>query len=665
MSNIPVSTTAELISSLKTAASGDTIYLAGGTYSSVVLKGINIAGNVTIASLDAKNPAVLNDLMVRDSSGLSFKNLEFAVNPTKGLYSFQTLNSSNIKFDGLNVHGTLDGSPADDTSGFMIRGSTNVSVTNSEFQQQWHGISFLDSTGVTLTNNTFHDIRTDGIRGGGTSDLTISDNYFTDFYPATGDHPDAIQVWSTNAKVAAHDIAISGNVVNRGDGAAMQGVFIRDTLGMMPFEHVTVTNNTVIGGLYNGIAVNGATDLVISGNNVISYADQKSWIRIDKATSATLTDNNATTFLVDAASQVVKSDNTVNRSVSTSTATLIDEWINANGYLAKKLSAMLNVAAASGHVPPTFATAPVVAPVAPIVLTPETVISGTAGADKLTVSGPGNVHLDGGIGDDVLTGGGTGVNTLVGGLGDDVYVVRTLNDHVIESVDQGADTVNSYVSYTLGDNVETLRLMTGGLTGHGNELDNRLIGSSGDDILYGDGGDDGMQGGDGNDVIHGGIGADTLRGDGGNDVLYGEAGYNTMYGGAGNDVIYGGSDGNYIEGGTGADKLYGSAGADTFLFRGTDFVGGLAASMDDIYNFSSRQGDKISLSLIDANSKTAANEAFSFIGTNDFNHVAGQLRYTMVGHDAYVLGDTNGDGVADFSIHVAAVASMSAADFIL
>lgn len=661
MAGIPVNTTSGLLSALKTAKSGDTIYLASGTYSSVLLKNITISGNVTITSLDPNKPAVLTDLLVKNSAGLSFSNLEFAVDQAKGLYSFQTIGSSNISFDHLNVHGSMNGTPADDTSGFLIRNSSNVAVTNSEFQQQWHGISFLDSTGLTLSNNNFHDIRTDGIRGGGTSNLTISDNYLTDFYPAAGDHADGIQLWTTNTTETAKDITISGNVIARGAGAATQGVFIRDTDNSLPFNNVTVSDNTVIGGLYNGIAVNGATGLVISGNQVISYDDQKSWIRIDNAVAATLADNTASIYMVDAVSQVATAGNAVNAAVTSAVAASIGAWVAANGHDSNNLADMLR--AATGAAPAVVR--PAAPSPAPVATGPETVILGTSGADKLAVSGSGNVRLEGGAGDDLLTGGGKGINTLVGGLGDDTYVVRTLNDHVIELSNQGSDTVNSYVSYTLGANLETLRMMAGGLTGHGNALDNRLIGSSGNDILYGESGDDTIQGGDGNDIIHGGAGADTLRGDGGNDTLYGDGGYNKFYGGAGNDIIYGGADGNYFEGGAGADKLYGGAAADTFVFRATDFSASVSASMDDIFNFSSKQGDKISLSLIDANSKTAANDHFAFIGTNDFHKVAGELRYTVVSKDAYVMGDTNGDGMADFSIHLVGVTALNAADFIM
>jgi hypothetical protein len=80
-----------------------------------------------------------------------------------------------------------------------------------------------------------------------------------------------------------------------------------------------------------------------------------------------------------------------------------------------------------------------------------------------------------------------------------------------------------------------------------------------------------------------------------------------------------------------------------------------------IEDFSRAQGDDIDLSGIDANAKVSGNQAFSFIGGQDFSGKAGQLQYK----NGIVAGDINGDKVADFHIEIANNHALSANDFIL
>src|SRR3546814_7847110 len=91
-----------------------------------------------------------------------------------------------------------------------------TTLFRSEFEDRHHAINFLDSDHVTVSGNSFHTMRSDGVRGGGTNDVVISNNYFTDFHPVGADHPDAIQLWTTNTTESARNISITGNVFERG-----------------------------------------------------------------------------------------------------------------------------------------------------------------------------------------------------------------------------------------------------------------------------------------------------------------------------------------------------------------------------------------------------------------------------------------------------------------
>jgi Ca2+-binding RTX toxin-like protein/GH24 family phage-related lysozyme (muramidase) len=53
----------------------------------------------------------------------------------------------------------------------------------------------------------------------------------------------------------------------------------------------------------------------------------------------------------------------------------------------------------------------------------------------------------------------TGADTLMGGLGNDTYYVDNAGDQVLENQNEGTDTVQTSISYTLADNLENLNLL--------------------------------------------------------------------------------------------------------------------------------------------------------------------------------------------------------------
>ena len=159
----------------------------------------------------------------------------------------------------------------------------------------------------------------------------------------------------------------------------------------------------------------------------------------------------------------------------------------------------------------------------------------------------------------------------------------------------------------------------------------------------------------GDDKISGANMNDVLLGFGGNDKIGGGLGRDTIYGGFGDDTLTGGEQG---------DKLYGGEGADTFVFKKNDSLKASSAR-DTIYDFSHGEHDKIDLHLIDANLKKGGNQAFKFIGQQDFHDKPGELRYEKKGGDTFVYGDTNGDGKIDLAIKFDASISFVKGDFVL
>ena len=111
---------------------------------------------------------------------------------------------------------------------------------------------------------------------------------------------------------------------------------------------------------------------------------------------------------------------------------------------------------------------------------------------------------------------------MLGGIDDDTYVVDNAGDLVTESFNEGTDTIQSSITWTLdlGNNVENLTLTgTKAINGTGNELSNTLIGNTANNLLTGLDGNDTLTGGTGNDTLVGGRGNDLLTGGTGADLF--------------------------------------------------------------------------------------------------------------------------------------------------
>jgi len=326
MTVFTVTSQTQLDSALAILKSGDTVQLGAGAYS-FVLSSKPFTSNVTITSLDPANPARLSWLKLTDTSNITFKNLEVG----RALGSTETVDASlskinggsNITFDAVHFHGSMDGNPSNDGTGITFGGVNGIKVINSEFEQLGRGAVFGSSTNITVANNSFHDIRSDGMDFAAVTNVLIDGNHFTNFSRISTDHPDAIQFWTTNTSTPSTDITIRNNVILEGDGSGMQGIFMRDELGTLPYERVTIENNLIYEtNMSNGITVMGGKDITIRGNTVLSPSEDTVpvWIRVESVTNATVTRNLTDKFYTATNSNVSITDNllTANSGLSSS-----------------------------------------------------------------------------------------------------------------------------------------------------------------------------------------------------------------------------------------------------------------------------------------------------------------------------------------------------------
>jgi hypothetical protein len=305
VSTIVVNSSGALSTALSHAHAGDVIKLAAGTYSSVSIKNFNPNGAITITSQDPSHQAVITGLDVTNSSGLNFNNLEFSFpvgNGTAAPHGIMVRSSHDVHFLNDNIHGVLNNDPTNDVTGIGISQSSNVSVQNSQLQELHSGVTVGSSDHVTISGDYIHDIRVDGIEGAGDDTITISNNLFTDFHhvgtvtsTTTGDHSDAIQFWTTGQTRSTTNLTIANNVIDQGAGRDMQGIFLQDLGGKLPYQNVAVTGNLIVGGNWNGIMVDHAQGLTLANNTVdtLSTQTQTPWIRVTNSTGATLTNNSA------------------------------------------------------------------------------------------------------------------------------------------------------------------------------------------------------------------------------------------------------------------------------------------------------------------------------------------------------------------------------------
>jgi hypothetical protein len=266
-----VSTVPQLLAALKACTAACAVVLAPGDWHNVQIDGVKAHATVTGTGV------VVHDLTLTNSSGITFSGLEFstvgaAVGPFGAANDnwFRVTASSNITFDKLKVHGDSRGSLANTPSGFLIRESRYITVSNSEFSYLHHALAHLNDEHVTISNNTFHNLMDDSIRGGGTSWITISNNLCYSNHPDASDpdHPDCIQFWTSNTTSSAHDITITDNRYDRGTAHTTQFIFLGNEKAI-PYYNATISGNRSYGSMWNGIAVSTARNVTITNNNIL------------------------------------------------------------------------------------------------------------------------------------------------------------------------------------------------------------------------------------------------------------------------------------------------------------------------------------------------------------------------------------------------------------
>jgi Ca2+-binding RTX toxin-like protein len=394
-------------------------------------------------------------------------------------------NDGDDRLEGKEGDDTLDGGNGNDTASYLT--STTGVIVNLSTGQATGGdasgdvlnsIEYLEGSkfGDTLTgdsqNNYLWGMEGDDILDGGLGNDLMFGGVGNDIYYVNIIN-DIVTEYS-NASNADNDNVFSTITYKLGENV----------------ENLTLIGNSVINGTGNSL------------NNIITGNDTNNILN-SNAGNDTILGGNGDDKLIGGAGADILSGGDGKDTASYFTAT--------TGVTASLSESQNNTGDAQGDVYQSIEN-----------------LEGSEFADRLFGDNLNNTLIGLG-GDDFLDDYGND-DTLIGGTGSDTYNVDSAGDIVTETIDEGIDTVNASINYTLTANVENLNLLEGtsALNGTGNELNNIINGNSakniidggaGDDILFGFALGDTLIGGDGNDWLVGGQGNDILTGGGGDDYF--------------------------------------------------------------------------------------------------------------------------------------------------
>ncbi len=245
-------------------ASGMTVTLPAGEQGPFAIRNQNFDPPVTI---DA-SAATVRGLRIWNSSGIIVRGGTF------------------VGADGLDGRG-FDGYGVD------VRTSKRLRFDGLTFTRAKRGLIVADSRSISVRRGVFTGLRSDGINLPGSSDILVEQSRFENFLPRKptgdkaagtykdGDHPDAIQLWTTKTNPRMTDITIRDNIIE-GD---TQGINTFGPRGL-GYARMRVTGNRVKINYPAAISLIGCEDCTVTGNRAEKLPDArfKANVRLDEST---------------------------------------------------------------------------------------------------------------------------------------------------------------------------------------------------------------------------------------------------------------------------------------------------------------------------------------------------------------------------------------------
>lgn len=272
---IAVTDDESLRKAVASAASGDRITLAPGTYAPLAIRKRTLEGEpVTLSGKGAR----IASLLVEGSEGWTFDGLEFggAVERRNRIVLIQ--HSNRIAVRNSYIHGRIvNNDPWDNPeAGIGLRNAKGVDIIGNRFRDL--GMAFVtgSSADVRFEGNSIAYVR-EGSNWVATKTASIRCNRFSHIFPnlLNKEHPDAMQGW-WNQDGNNENVLIEGNVLMLGGPRAVQGIFFagarmpRDDHVKGRLRNITIRDNIYYGSSLHAISLSGVENAVIERNTVLA-----------------------------------------------------------------------------------------------------------------------------------------------------------------------------------------------------------------------------------------------------------------------------------------------------------------------------------------------------------------------------------------------------------
>jgi hypothetical protein len=265
MATIKVSSNSGLASALRSARGGDTIDLASGHYA-LSLK--NSTKDLTITSSKA---AVIDSMRLDTVSNVTISGVDF--NGRDGeAKAFVVRASSNVTIRNGDMEGVASG--YGEGKGLWVGQTKGFTLDNMTLHGFSTGAHFVGMTDLVVRNNTFTNIKWDGIIAGQLNGARFVGNDI-DLHSTPGLlHSDGMQFWNTGVNKPSSDILIQDNVIQTHNKPS-HGIYMANAVANGSghsnafFHNVTIHDNTVLNGDGFGIAWGQTAGLHITDNIIL------------------------------------------------------------------------------------------------------------------------------------------------------------------------------------------------------------------------------------------------------------------------------------------------------------------------------------------------------------------------------------------------------------